>query len=175
MNNILFSLFISFVKIGCVGYGGGPSMIPLIKEEVVNLHKWVSLADFIDMLAIGNALPGPIATKMAASIGQAVAGPLGVVVSVVAIILPSILVLIALLKFVSMVKDNPKIASMLKGLRPVVVAMLAYVAYDMSFGSLTNVFTWGIGIATIVLMIRTRIHPALFIVGGALAGFLLKL
>lgn len=173
--NSLLALFWSFLKIGCVGYGGGPSMVPLIKEEVVNLQQWMSVTDFMDVLAIGNALPGPIATKLSVAIGFDVAGTLGAIVATLGIAMPSVIMLVLLLKFVSYIKDNPKVKSMLKGLRPVVVAMLAYAAYDMSFGSLTNVVTWLIGGVTLALMIFTKIHPALFVVAGAVAGALLKL
>ena len=75
----VLALFWSFLKIGTVGYGGGPSMIPLILEEVVNLRQWMNVESFMDILAIGNALPGPIATKMSVVIGYDVAGPLGAV------------------------------------------------------------------------------------------------
>lgn len=173
--NVLFELFLSFAKTGSVGYGGGPSMIPLIKEEVVSLQNWLGLGDFMDMLAIGNALPGPIATKMSSAIGHQVAGPLGALFATLGVALPSLIMLVILLKFVSLVKDNPKVASMLKGLRPVVVAMLAYAAYDMSFGSLTDIYTWAIGIGAMALLVFTKIHPALLIVAGAAAGWFLQL
>ncbi len=74
-----------------------------------------------------------------------------------------------------MFKDNPKVASMLKGLRPVVVAMLAYAAYDMGPAALKNAITWVIGVVALALMIFTPIHPALIIVAGAIVGVLLKL
>jgi chromate transporter len=163
------------MKIGCVGYGGGPSMVPLIKEEVVNLQQWMNVTDFMDVLAIGNALPGPIATKMSVAIGYEVSGVLGAIVATLGIVMPSVIVLVLLLRFVAYIKDNPKVKSMLKGLRPVVVAMLAYAAYDLSFGSLTSISTWLIGGITLLLMIFTKIHPALFVVAGAVAGALLRL
>lgn len=175
MMNTLLALFWSFFKIGCVGYGGGPSMVPLIKEEVVNIQGWLTQVSFTDVLAIANALPGPIATKMSVAIGQSVAGPLGALVATVAITLPSAVLLILLLRCVSLIKGNPKIKSMLTGLRPVVVAMLAYAAYDMSFGSLEGLWTYAIAGATFLLMVQNKIHPALLIVGGAVAGVLLKL
>ena len=171
----LLALFWSFLKIGCVGYGGGPSMVPLIKEEVVNIQQWLTQTDFVDVLAIGNALPGPIATKLSVAIGFDVAGPLGAIAATVGVVMPSVIALILLLTFVSQIKDNPKVKSMLKGLRPVVVAMLAYAAYDMSFGSLTGPATWIIGGVTLALMIFTKIHPALFVVAGAIAGAVLQL
>jgi chromate transporter len=171
----LFALLWSFTKIGCVGYGGGPSMVPLIKEEVVNIQQWMNAADFMDVLAIGNALPGPIATKMSTVIGYEVAGIPGSVAATLGIVLPSLAALVLLLKFVTLVKDNPRVKSMLKGLRPVVVAMLAYAAYDFSSPALTDAATWTIGGITLALMVFTKIHPALFIVAGAVAGALLRL
>jgi len=169
------ALFWSFMKIGCVGYGGGPSMIPLVKEEVVNIQQWMYVADFMDVLAIGNALPGPIATKMSAAIGYQINSLPGAVTATAAIVMPSFIGLILLLKFVAHVKDNPMVKSMLAGLRPVVVAMLAYAAYDLSFGSLINYETWIIGAISLALMIFTKIHPALLIIVGAATGALLKL
>ena len=171
----VLALFWSFLKIGCVGYGGGPSMVPLIKEEVVNIQQWMTVTDFVDVLAIGNALPGPIATKLSVFIGYDVAGPLGSIAALAGTVLPSVIVLVLLLRFVAKVSGNPKVTSMLKGLRPVVVALLVYAAYDMSFGSLTGILTWIIGGVTLLLMIFTKIHPALFVVAGAIAGALLQL
>jgi len=150
-------------------------MVPLIKEETVNIQQWLNITEFMDVLAIGNALPGPIATKMSAAIGYQVSGATGAIIATLGIILPSFVAVILLLKFVTYVKDNPRVQSMLKGLRPVVVAMLAYAAYDLSFNSLINYATWGIGAITLSLMIFTKIHPAFFIAAGAAAGVLLKL
>ena len=171
----VLALFWSFLKIGTVGYGGGPSMIPLIMEEVVNLRQWMNVESFMDILAIGNALPGPIATKMSVVIGYDVAGPLGAVAALMGTILPGLIAIVLLLRFVAYISGNPRVASMLKGLRPVVVAMLAFAAWDMSPSSFTGPATWIIGAVTLLLMIKTKIHPALFVVAGAAAGALLRL
>lgn len=173
--NTLAALFLSFFKIGCVGYGGGPSMVPLIKNEVVNIREWMTLVDFTDVLAVGNALPGPIATKLSAVIGYEIAGLPGAVTATFSIIFPSAAVLLLLLHSISRVKDNPKIKSMLSGLRPVVVALLAYAAYDMYSGSLVDFWTWIIAAATFVLMVLTKVHPAFLIIAGAFTGVLLGL
>ncbi len=150
-------------------------MVPLIKEEVVSIRNWMVLTDFVDVLAIGNALPGPIATKMSVVIGYDVGGALGALAALAGTVMPSVIVLILLLRFVAMISGNPRVTSMLRGLRPVVVALLAFAAYDMSFGSITGIATVLIGAAALLLMIFTKIHPALFIVAGAVAGALLGL
>ena len=171
----LLALFISFAKTGSVAYGGGPSMVPLLKAEVVGRRKWIEVDDFMDALAIGNALPGPIITKMASAIGYRKAGWPGAVVALAGIIMPSAIALLILMGFVSLVKDNPLVTSMLRGLRPVVVAMLAYAAWDMAPNALKNPTTWGICIVSLALMVFSPIHPALIIVAGAAAGIVLKL
>ena len=175
MSNELLSIFVSFAKIGSVAYGGGPSMVPLLKAEVVERKQWISTEDFIDALAIGNALPGPIVAKMAAAIGYRTAGWLGVVSAVTGIILPSALALLVLMSFVALVKDNPLVTSMLRGLRPVVVAMLAYAAWDMAPNALKNATTVLIGVIAFALLIFAPIHPAFVVVMGAVAGVLLNL
>ena len=175
MSNNLLSIFVSFAKIGSVAYGGGPSMVPLLKAEVVERKEWISTDDFLDALAIGNALPGPIVAKMAAAIGYRTAGWPGVISAVTGIILPSALALLVLMSFVALVKDNPLVTSMLRGLRPVVVAMLAFAAWDMAPNALKNVTTVAIGVIAFALLIFAPIHPAFVVVMGAVAGVLLKL
>ena len=173
----LSALLVSFAKIGAVAYGGGPSMVPLLKAEVVERRKWIETDDFMDALAIGNALPGPIITKMAAAVGYRKAGWCGAIAALGGITLPSAVILLILMGFVAQVKDNPMMASMLKGLRPVVVAMLAYAAWDMGQSAidLKKHATSVIALAALALMLFSPIHPALIVVLGAVSGIMLKL
>ena len=89
-----WQLFWAFFRVGIFGFGGGPAMIPLVREEVVTRHHWLTDEEFADVLAIGNTLPGPIATKMPGYIGYRVAGVTGCIAAVVAIILPMIVAMI---------------------------------------------------------------------------------
>ena len=150
-------------------------MVPILKAEVVERRNWLGTEDFMDALAIGNALPGPIITKMAAAIGYRKAGWCGAMAALVGIVLPSAVLLVVLMSFVALVKDNPMVGSMLKGLRPVVVAMLAYAAWDMAPNALKGHATIVIAVIALALMIFTPIHPALIIIAGALVGMGLKL
>lgn len=171
----LLIIFFSFAKIGAVAYGGGPSMVPILKAEVIERRKWIDTEDFMDVLAIGNALPGPIITKMAASIGYYKRGIPGAVVALAGIILPSAIMLLILMRFVYLVKDNHLITSALRGLRPVVVAMLAYAAWDMVPNAIKGTQTIIICIIALLLMIFSPIHSAFIIIIGAIVGIGLKL
>jgi len=169
----LWPILISFAKIGVVAYGGGPSMIPIVKAEVVERRGWIGTDEFMDALAIGNALPGPIVTKIAAAVGYHKAGWGGATAALIGVVLPSAVALLVLLGFVSLVRDNPMVESMLRGLRPVVVAMLAYAVWDMAPSALKGYITVAIALAAFALMVFTPIHPALLIVAGAAVGLIL--
>jgi chromate transporter len=171
----LLALLISFAKTGAVAYGGGPSMVPVMKAEVIERQKWITTEDFMDSVAIANALPGPLVTKLSAAVGYYKAGWFGAMTAMAGIVLPSAIALLILMGFVALVKDNPVVESMLRGLRPVVVAMLAYAAWDMAPNALKGYKTVVIGIVALAMMIFTPVHPALIVVGGALVGMSLKL
>ncbi|MEX2104406.1 MAG: chromate transporter [Bacilli bacterium] len=123
-------LFLAFFRIGIFGYGGGPSMIPLFYSECVKRYEWVSADDFSDNLALGNALPGPIATKMASYIGYKVKGWKGAVVAISAVSLPVVIVMIVLLNFVYALKDLPLFQGMIVAIQPVIGVMMAVLAYE---------------------------------------------
>ena len=173
----IFQLFWSFTKIGIFGFGGGPSMIPLIQQEVVEAQHWLSQEEFLDAFAFGNALPGPIATKLAGYVGYKVAGVLGAAVGLIGIAVPTIIAIIALGALYARYKTNPAIEGFLRGVRPVVVALLALVVWQFApkaFGAppqwLTNWALWGLAIVAFVLSVRYNVHPALLIVVGGFVG-----
>jgi chromate transporter len=122
-------LAIGFARTGVTGYGGGPSTIPLIEFEAVKKYKWMSEDEFVEILALANTLPGPIATKMAAYIGYKVKGYLGATVAILTHILPSIIAMIALLGFLYSFKDSPIVSGMVQGVTPVIGFMLLEMAY----------------------------------------------
>ncbi|MGU3473965.1 chromate transporter [Paenibacillus sp. D51F] len=128
----LWNLFYSFGVATLLGYGGGPSIIPIYQDQVVNRYGWMSSEEFGKALAFGNALPGPIATKLAGYIGYKVGGVAGSAVALVAVVLPTALVMVALSGIMIKLSDNPVIKGMIKGIQPVIFVMMAMLAYDFS-------------------------------------------
>lgn len=128
----LWKLFIAFGTATMLGYGGGPSIIPLYEHQVVGRFQWLSTEDFGRALAFGNALPGPIATKLAAYIGFKVAGWAGAAVALIAVVLPTALVMILLAGIMLKLTDNPVIKGMIRGIQPVIFVMMAMLAYDFA-------------------------------------------
>lgn len=171
--NHLLGLIVAFFRVGVFGYGGGPGFIGLIQSEAVNRYHWLTVEEFADGLAVGNALPGPIGTKMAIYVGYKVAGLLGAFTALVALILPSTIAVLVLAKLVYVFKGNPKVAAMLKGVRPVVVALILVASLDMVPKSMTTPITWVIAIAAFAALYFLRLHPAMVVAAGLAAGLLL--
>ena len=166
----LLRLFISFTKVGVFAYGGGPSMIPLVQEEVVDVHGWMTIEEFTDALAMGYALPGPIATKMAAYIGYKVAHIPGLLVALLGTVFPSLLMMMILALFFFKYKDTPIAQAMLKAVRPAVVGLLLVVVWEMCPKSVTSWHTGLIACGAFVAIYFLNLHPALAIVATAAIG-----
>ena len=160
----LWDLLIAFTRASNLGFGGGPAAIPLIKIEVVERYQWLTNAEFTDALAVGNALPGPIITKLAGYVGYQEAGWLGVIVANIGAILPTVIAVILLAGFLRKYSNSPVLKGMLMGVRPVVVVLIGKTAFDMGVGSFPNLTTLGIGLATVVSIYWLKLHPALIIV-----------
>lgn len=117
-------IFIAFFRSGLLGFGGGPSAIPLVHKEVVETFGFMTDEEFSDCLAIGNTLPGPIATKMAGYIGYRVGGVLGMLNALIATVLPTAVALILFLTVLHKYSEIPFIQGMTNGVLPIVGVMM---------------------------------------------------
>jgi len=167
----LWDLFIGFTRASNLGFGGGPSLIPLVKAEAVERYHWMDNEEFADALAIGNALPGPIATKMAAYIGYKVAGWLGALAATIGTVAPTVIVVVLLGSLIVKYSNSPELQAMLQAVRPVVVVLVAETAYDMGKKAFPSGSTWGIAVVTVALLYLANIHPAFIIVVSMLFGW----
>jgi chromate transporter len=127
---ILWKLLIAFGTATMLGYGGGPAIIPLYENQVVGRYGWLTTDEFGRALAFGNALPGPIATKLAAYIGFKVAGYAGAAVALSAVVLPTALIMVLLAGLMMKLTGNPVVKGMIRGVQPVIFVMMAMLAYD---------------------------------------------
>lgn len=168
-----WDLFWSFFIANLLGYGGGPATIPLIQNEVVDHYNWMSLNEFGDLLAIANALPGPIATKLAGFIGYELGGAFGAVVALSATILPSAIAVIILFKFVNLFKESPEVKMMTKSVQPIIAVLLAVMAYQFFLTAFEDSGIFHLLVLTVLsyfTLIKWKIHPSLVIVGALLYG-----
>lgn len=122
---ILLLLFLSFFQIGLFSFGGGYAAMPLIQNQIVNIHGWLDMNAFSDIITISQMTPGPIAVNSASFVGMQLAGITGAIVATVGCILPSAIIAIALAKLYYRYKEMSLMKGVMNGLRPAVVAMIA--------------------------------------------------
>lgn len=160
------SIFAAFFRAGMLGYGGGPSSIPLIHKEVVIRYGWLQDDEFIDILALANTLPGPIATKLAGYIGYRIGGIAGLLAGIIATVVPTCLMMALLLTTLSNFRHQSWVAGMTKAVVPVVGVMLAVLTWDFikkaadDFGWIKNIVLCGI---SFIAMEWLRLHPGIII------------
>jgi len=170
---IYWEVFLAFFVSNLLGYGGGPSTIPLIEHEVVSRYGWMTVGEFAEVLALGNALPGPIATKMAGFIGYEQAGILGAIIGVFATVAPSLIMMVLLLGLLLRFRHSPKVKRMTTLIRPAIAVLLGILTFRMFLGSYQDIGLLqmsGIAIVAFVLMVWKRAHPAYVIVGAMVYG-----
>lgn len=171
-------LIYGFFMANLLGYGGGPSSIPLMYQEIVPHYGWLTDEQFSNMLALGNALPGPIATKIAAYVGYDVYGWFGLTVALLATVLPSAAALIILLEIMQKYKQSPVVKGMTLLVQPVIAVMMAVLTLKMFKGPADSIGIWQtLLIAAIAFWAikRQKLHPALVILAAfAYGGLVLR-
>ena len=170
---IYVDIFLAFFIPGIIGYGGGPASIPLIENQVVSTYGWMTTAEFSDTLALGNALPGPIATKLAGYIGYEQGGILGAVIALFATVGPSLILMLALLSLLYRYRDSARVKRLSSFVLPAIAILMANLTFDFFSTSIEGI-SW---IPTIIIAVvsyfaleKFKVHPALVIVVGLLVG-----
>jgi chromate transporter len=173
MNGAYFQLCMAMFRTGILGYGGGPATVPLIRYEAVTRYKWLEDDEFGEVLAIANALPGPIATKLAAYLGYHKKGILGAIAAVLAHIMPTCIAMVALFSLIAFFKSSSIISGMIAAVVPVVCVMLGMMAYEFGEKAIKGLGK-AVGILffllSFLLLQILHVHPAIVIVLFLLYG-----
>lgn len=168
----LIELFISFFKIGLFSFGGGYAMIPLIQREIIVVKPWVSSAEFLDMLAVAQITPGPIAINTATFVGYSVFGILGALLATLAVIMPAFIIVVAISYIVEKMGDSKQVDYLYKGLRPLVLALIFSALYSIAGESLLDYKALLIGIGSFMVLRYRRMNLMAVMLISALAGIL---
>ncbi|MCC2685777.1 MAG: chromate transporter [Paenibacillaceae bacterium] len=169
---LLRDIFISFAKIGPVTFGGGYAMIPLIEKEVVIHRKWVKAVDVADVFALSESIPGSIAVNSATFIGYRIAGVMGAIAALLGVMIPTFLIVLGLCISYFFVKDNVYVAAAFKGIRPAIVALIAYAGYKIGLTAILDKTTLAFTVLSMaaMLLFNHHIHPVALIIGGGIVG-----
>lgn len=176
---ILLDLFLTFLMIGAVSFGGGYAMIPIIELEV-SKHGWMTIQEFTDVIAIAGMSPGPIATNSAIFVGYQTAGFLGAVVSTIGMIIPSLTIILVLATFFYRFNEHRLVKSAFYGLRAIITGLIIYAAISFAYSNnLIGSLSWEtfalilIYISALVALIKFKIHPLFVIILSGIAGIII--
>ncbi|HBR25334.1 MAG TPA: chromate transporter, partial [Firmicutes bacterium] len=129
---LLLRLFLSFMEIGMFTFGGGYAMLPLIQREIIDVNGWLTMEQFLDIVAVAEMTPGPIAINSATFVGYRVAGVLGSLVATFGVVLPSFVIVLIIAALFKRFKYLASVQAASKGIRSAVVALIALAVW--SFG-----------------------------------------
>lgn len=169
---ILIKLYITFFKIGLFTFGGGYAMLPLIQEEMIN-HGWLTVPEFIDIVAVSQMTPGAIAINNATFVGFKLAGIPGVLATTIGIISPSLIIITIIAGIMAKFKDNPILERAWRGIRPAVVGLILVAVISLGREAITGVKQLVIAGVALFLVAKVKLHPILVIVISALMGLLM--
>ncbi len=192
---LLWDIFLLFTRVAMFSWGGGPASLALMQRETTHAmwippgaaqaQPWVTSAEFADAVAVGNALPGPIAPQVSAYVGYKLAGTAGATAAAAGTVIPTTVLMLIMVAFFFGVKDSPTVKSMLQAVRPLVVGLLLWTAYDM-FSNIFSVKKLGFTAAMVnswdkliivgvsfAFLTFTTINPVILVIGAALLGLVI--
>ena len=182
---IYLQLFLSFLQIGAFSFGGGYAAMPLIQNQVVQLHPWLSQSEFTDLITISQMTPGPIAINSATFVGTRIAGMPGALAATAGCVLPSCILVTLLAKIYLKYRNLSLLQGVLKSLRPAVIAMIAAAGVSIlvtafwgndisslhldTILSSTNIRAVGIFLVSLILLAKFKMDPihVMLLSGGA--------
>ena len=170
--NLYIQLFLTFLKIGTFTFGGGYAMIPLITSETVMHHKWIEEKDILDIVAIAESTPGPIAVNAATFVGYRVGGVFGSFCATLGVVLPSFIIIYAISFILRQFQEFKGVQYAFQGIRAGVLALLINALVSMYKQAPKSIFSYIIMGASFIAVTVFDINVLLIIIACAVAGIL---
>lgn len=171
----LLELFMAFFRIGGLTFGGGLSMLPMLKYELVEKKQWISEEDLLDCYAIGQCTPGIIAVNTATYVGYKRRGVIGGIFSTLGMVTPSLLIITSIALFLEQFMDNKWLGHALMGVRAVVCALMLNTVVTLAKKSLISPFCVVVCVGVFILAMFTQIPTILLVVMSAVLGIMAML
>lgn len=166
----LWQIFKVFAKIGAFTIGGGYAMIPLIQAEMSRRH-WISDDDLPDIVALSQSAPGVMAVNISIFAGYKLRGVKGSIAATLGSITPSFLIILAIAMFFTAFKHNPWVVRAFKGIRPVVISLIAVPMVNMARKSCKSWWAWLLAVVSLVLVAFLNVSPIYIIICVLVLGF----
>lgn len=170
---LYLKLFLIFFKIGIFSFGGGLAMLPLIQEEVVENQGWLSEHEFIDLVAIAQSTPGPIAVNGATFIGQKTGGFLGGIVATAGVVSPSIIIMFIIASFFFIFSHNKFVKEALIWIKPGTIGFIASAVWFIGSKTLVDWKSGAIFIAVLSYSFYKKPNPIFVTIATGIIGILI--
>lgn len=164
----MFDLFFTFFKIGALTFGGGYAMIPLMQNEIIS-QGWLTQAEFLNIVAIAEMTPGPIAINSATFVGYQYGGVAGAAMATFGVVAPSIIIMVIFSHLLAKLKAS-KYGIALKGIGVGVAAMIAAAVFGLLKPTITGWVDAAIALVALGLAIKTKLSPIVIILGAGIVG-----
>ncbi len=171
----LIQLFLTFAKIGLFAFGGGSATLPLIEREIVIGLQWLSHSEFLELIAISELTPGPIALNAATFVGYKVGGGWGSTIATIGVCLPSVILILIVAHFLQKFEANIWADKIVRSLRPAVIALIAAAAYSIAGKGITDIKGIVIAIVSFVGLMTRKVNPILVLILAGIAGIIVYL
>lgn len=168
----LWTLFITFAKVGVMTFGGGYAMLPILEREVVNNHDWATSDELMDYYAVGQCTPGAIAVNVSTFIGYKLHGILGGIVATLGVVFPSVVIITLLASILKAFQSNVYVSKAFAGIRIAVCALLLTAVIKLVKKAVSNVSTAVIAAVSLLLEILLGLSPVYIVASGILIGVL---
>ena len=165
----MWSLFLVFLKIGSIVFGSGYVLLAFLRADLVVHRAWVTDAQLVDAVAIGQVTPGPVFTT-ATFLGYLLKGPPGALVATVGIFLPAFVLVAVSGPLIPLLRRSATAGAFLDGVNVASLALMAAVSYQLGRSAIVDWVTIGLAIASAVLLLRFRVNSAWLVLGGAVIG-----
>lgn len=171
----IFQLFLVFLKIGAFTFGGGYAMIPIIQKEIVENKKWITDDDILEIIAIAESTPGPIAINSATFVGYRVAGFFGAMFSTLGVVLPSFVIILLISFVLREFQDIPAVQYAFNGIRAGVLALLIKALVSMYKKAPKGLISYIVMGASFIITAFFDINVLFVIIGCAVFGLVTSL
>lgn len=171
---LLWQLYFAFLRIGGLTFGGGLTMLPMLKFELVEKKNWITEEELLDCYAVGQCTPGIIAINTATFVGFKKKGVLGGIFSTLGMVTPSLVIITILAASLSNFLDNVWVQHALMGIRGVVCALMFNTVINLAKKSLVNIFTCIVCGVVLVICLLTSIPTVLIVIVCAVIGICME-
>lgn len=172
----MWLMFLFFLKLGFLSFGGGYALIPIIEHEAAR-RQWMTHDAFIDAVGVAGMAPGPSAVNLATMIGYQTNGIGGAIAAILGLLLPSAVIAAVLLTVLARLRKQAWLGRVLYGLQPIVAALILYAVYRIGIGTLEGSGwnpQWAAGLFIMAvswtMLVRYRMHPVLILLFSAICG-----